>query len=81
MYDVLFTNEATKYRHKPHFLAEAQFNEKHNKARTSVDTYHYGLYGKKGKAKHRSRESCDCFQPNDFPDKLPLKKTLTVAWV
>ena len=44
MYDVLFTNEATKYRHKPHFLAEAPFNEKHNKARTSVDTYHYGIY-------------------------------------
>ena len=38
MYDVLFTNEATKYRHKPHFLAEALFNEKHNKARTYLST-------------------------------------------
>ena len=67
VYDVLFTNAATKYRHKPRFVAEAPFNEKHNKARTSVDTYHYGLYGKKEKAKHRCRESCDCCQPNDFP--------------
>ena len=53
----------------------------HNKARTTVDTYHYVLYGKKEKAKHRCRESCDCCQPNDFPDKVPLKKTLTDAWI
>ena len=67
MYDVLFTNEATKYRHKPHFVAETPFNEKRNKARTSVDTYHYGLYGKKEKAKHRCRELAIAADPMIFP--------------
>ena len=38
VYDDLFTNGARKYRHKPHFVAEAPFNEKQNKARSSVDT-------------------------------------------
>ena len=38
IHDVLFTNGAMKYRHKPHFVAEAPLNENQNKARTSVDT-------------------------------------------